>query len=97
MLPSIILSLFLFSALSGAAAPPSPRDPIHIPVLRRRHVRRDGSVPDHYTQAAARLRKKYGYNLPVSRRAQTVDMALTDQVRHFVLYDSASFNPTRKQ
>ncbi|KAI0250106.1 aspartic peptidase domain-containing protein [Lactifluus subvellereus] len=82
MLPSIVVSLLLFPSLSVAAAPPPPRrDPLHIPVLRRRHVPRDGdAVLDHYANMAAALRGKYNYGpSPMSRRAQTTDISVTNQ------------------
>jgi hypothetical protein len=84
MLLSIVASLLLFSSLSLAAAPPLlKRDPIHIPLIRRRHghERRDGLVDLHkYAGILTNLRVKYGYghNSSVSRRA---DIPLTNQVR----------------
>jgi hypothetical protein len=81
MLLSTLLSL-ISSFLSVAAAQLQGRDPIHIPVLRRRHVRhRDQADLHHYAKLAAGLRDKYNYGPSVSRRAQTTDFILTDQVR----------------
>ncbi|KAI0301043.1 aspartic peptidase domain-containing protein [Multifurca ochricompacta] len=78
MLPSIIISLALFTSLSIAAAPPR-REPLHIPVLRRRHVAR-GQEADlvHYASVSAGLKDKYNFS-PLSRRAQTTDVGITNQ------------------
>jgi cathepsin D len=84
MLRSILVSLLLFSSLSAAAAPPPRRDPIHIPMLRRRNARRGTSDADlgHYANAANALRTKYNMVPQVSRRAaQTVAIPVTNQVR----------------
>ncbi|KAI0250122.1 aspartic peptidase domain-containing protein [Lactifluus subvellereus] len=84
MLLSIVVSLLFFPSLSVAAASPPPRrEPLHIPVLRRRHEPRDGdAVLDHYANLAANLRGKYNYGPPVSRRARaktsTVDITITN-------------------
>jgi cathepsin D len=82
MLLSIIIPLLLFpSLLVAAASPPPRRDPVHIPVLRRRHVRSGGEADlGHYANLAASLRRKYKYGPPVSRRAQTADINMTNQV-----------------
>jgi hypothetical protein len=70
VLLSIVVSL-LFSSFSVAAAPPSRRDPIQIPVFRRSHVLRGGRVDlNGYARVAAGLRRKYKYGSSVSRRAQ---------------------------
>jgi hypothetical protein len=82
MLPLLVVVSLLFSSLSLAAAPPPRRDPIHIPVLRRRHVRRGSPVDvNHYAGVAAGLRNKYNFGRSVSRRAQTAGIAITNQVR----------------
>ncbi|KAI0250116.1 aspartic peptidase domain-containing protein [Lactifluus subvellereus] len=81
MLLSIVVSFLLFPSQSVAAgSPPGPpprRDPLHIPVLRRRHVPRDrDAILDHYANLAAGLRGKYNYDSPVSRRD---DISITNQ------------------
>jgi hypothetical protein len=84
MLRSILVSLLLFSSLSAAAAPPPRRDPIHIPMSRRRNARRGDSPVDldHYVNAANALRQKYNIGSPMSRRAaQTAAIPITNQVR----------------
>jgi hypothetical protein len=83
MLPSIVVSLLLLPSLSVAAAPPPPRrDPLHIPVLRRRHLPKNGdAVLDRYANLASNLRGKYKYHPSVSRRAPTTTgISITNQV-----------------
>ncbi|KAI0250118.1 aspartic peptidase domain-containing protein [Lactifluus subvellereus] len=79
MLLSIVVSFLLPSLSVAAGSPPGPprRDPLHIPVLRRRHVPRDGdAILDHYANLAAGLRGKYNYDRRVSRRD---DISITNQ------------------
>ena len=81
MLLSIVISSLLLCSLSVAVAPPLRRDPIHMPMTRRRHVRRGKLVDlDHYARVATRLRARYKQDLSVSRRAEA-DFSLTNQVR----------------
>ena len=84
MLLSIFVSLLLFPLFSVAAAsPPLRRDPLHIPVLRRRHVRSGGEVDlRHYANLATSLRSKYNCGPPVFRRAQTADISITNQASY---------------
>lgn len=80
MLPSILFALSVFVPLSLAAVP-ARRDPLHIPVIRRRHARR-GEEADviHYSAVSAGLRHKYNFDsLGTSRRAQTTDIGITNQ------------------
>jgi len=83
MLPSIIFVLALSLPFSLAAVPPRRGEPLHIPLLRRRsNVRRDDGVDlDHYAAVSSGLREKYGFGLSSpSRRAQTTDIGITNQV-----------------
>jgi hypothetical protein len=63
--------------------PPRRDETLHIPLIRRRsNVRRDDTVDlDHYAAMSHRLRQKYniGQSSP-SRRAQTTDIGITNQV-----------------
>jgi hypothetical protein len=80
MLLSIVISLLLLCSLSEAAAPRLRRDPIHMPMTRRRHVRRGDSLDlDYYTKAATSLRARYRYDRSVSPR-DTEDIALINLV-----------------
>lgn len=85
MLPSIIFALALSFPFSVAAVPPRRDDPLHIPLIRRRsNVRRDsdGVDLDHYAAVSNALRQKYGIgSSSPSRRAQTTDLGITNQVR----------------
>jgi hypothetical protein len=85
MLPSIIFVLALSFPFSVAAVPPRRDETLHIPLLRRRsNVRRDsdGVDLDHYAAASSALRQKYGFgSSSPSRRAQTTDLGITNQVR----------------
>ena len=79
MLLSIVVFLVLFSSFSAAAVPPLRRDPIHIPVLRRNYIRRGDKVAAGLLR---KYRKKRKHSSSLSRRGQTQDFDLTDQVRH---------------
>ncbi|KAI0293237.1 aspartic peptidase domain-containing protein [Russula brevipes] len=80
MLPSILFTLLLFVSLSVGAAPPPRRDPFHIPVFRRRNVRRGDADLSHYIHASERLRGKYGFTKrDLSGRAQKADIGITNQ------------------
>jgi hypothetical protein len=83
MLLSTVIFLLLFSSFSVAATPRLRRDPIHIPLLRRNYIRR-GNKGDvsRYARVAAGLRRKYKYGSSLSRRGQSQDFDLTDDVRH---------------
>ncbi len=85
MLPSIIFFLALSFPFSVAAVPPRRDEPLHIPLIRRRsNVRRqsDGVDLDHYAAVVSGLRDKYGLgSSSPSRRAQTTDIGITNQVR----------------
>lgn len=84
MLPSIIFVLALSLPFSVAAVPPRRDETVHIPLIRRRsNVRRDGFLDlDHYAAMSHRLRQKYNYKQSSqSRRAQTTDIGITNQVR----------------
>ncbi len=84
MLPSILIVLSLFAPLSLAVVQPVRRDPLHIPISRRNHPRRDGEADvDHYATVAAKMRHKYKFgSLRESRRSQTSDIGITNEVRH---------------
>jgi hypothetical protein len=87
MLPSIIVIIALSLPFSMAAAPPRRDETLHIPLIRRRsNVRRqDDTVDlDRYAAISTGLRAKYGM-IPSSpsRRAQTTDIGITNQVRLF--------------
>ena len=97
MLSSILFALSFFIPLSLTLAPPR-RDPLHIPVIRRNHApRRGGEVDvDYYSGVVAGLRAKYKYDSPKAlRRAQTSDLAITNQVRHSCI-TRARIRPTIK-
>ena len=85
MLPSILFALSFLLPFSFALVAPR-RDPLHLPVTRHhRHTRRNGEADvAHYAALSAGLIHKYGYDSPagVSRRAQTTDIGITNQVRH---------------
>lgn len=84
MLPSIIFLLALSIPFSVAAVPSKRDEPLHIPLIRRRsNVRRDDGVDlDHYASVAGGLREKYNLaSRSPSRRAQTTDVGITNQVR----------------
>ena len=87
MLPSIIFVLALSLPISVLAVSLWRDDePLHIPLVRRRNVRRnDRAVLDHYVATSNGLRAKYGIGQPPigssSRRAQTGDVGITNQVR----------------
>ncbi len=85
MLPSIIFAIALFLPFSVAAVPPRRDEPLHIPILRRRsNVRRqDAADTDYYAAVSSGLRGKYGIgsSSSLSRRAQTTDIGITNQVR----------------
>ncbi|KAI9453773.1 acid protease [Lactarius psammicola] len=81
MLPSILFALSFFVPLSLAVVP-ARRDPLHIPVFRRRHHTRRGEEADviHYAAVLEATRHKFNYDSPgVSRRAQTTDIGITNQ------------------
>jgi hypothetical protein len=85
MLPSIIFVLALSFPFSVAAVPHRRDEPLHIPLIRRRsNVRRQSNDADldHYAAVSSGLRAKYGFGSPSpSRRAQTTDIGITNQVR----------------
>ncbi len=82
MLPSIILALALSLPFSVAAVPPRRDETLHIPLIRRRSNVRRRDVD--YAAVAGGLKHKYGYgSSSPSRRAQTTDIAITNQVRLF--------------
>jgi hypothetical protein len=81
-------SFLLCFSVFVAAAPPlrrDPRDPIHIPVVRRRHERLGRGDPvdlSLYAKVATNLQTKYHGDRPsVSRRATAADISLTNEVR----------------
>lgn len=83
MLSSIIFILALSFPFSVAAVPPRRDEPLHIPLIRRRsNVRRENVDLYYYAGVASNMRAKYNIapGSP-SRRAQTTDMGLTNQVR----------------
>ncbi len=82
MLPSIIFALALFVSYSVAAVPPRRREPLHIPVLRRQNVRRSGTADlDRVAASAQATKQKFGItSSSLSRRAQTADIGITNQV-----------------
>lgn len=89
MLSSIIFVLALSLPFSVAAAPPRRDESLHIPLIRRRsNVQRDFVDVDHYAGVASNMRAKYNFapSSP-SRRAQTTDVGITNQVR----FSSATF------
>jgi Eukaryotic aspartyl protease len=69
MLLSIVVFLVLFSSFSAAAAPPLRRDPIHIPVLRRKYKYRssmsrrgqtqDSGITDHVRHMSGMVRPRF--------------------------------------
>ncbi len=84
MLPSIIFVIALSLPFSVAAVPPRRGEPLHIPLIRRRsNVRRDdGADLDYYATVSNNMKDKYGFGKSSpSRRAQTTDMGITNQVR----------------
>ena len=85
MLSSVIFLLALSLPFSEAAVPPRRAEPLHIPLVRRRsNVRRQGVDLDHYAAVSDALRQKYGMSSSSpSRRAQTTDIGITNQVRPF--------------
>jgi aspartyl protease len=89
MLPSIIFAIALSLPFSVAAVPPRRGEPLHIPILRRRsNVRRQDPVDtDHYAAVSSGLRGKYriGSSSSLSRRGQTTDIGITNQVRLFYI------------
>ena len=93
MLPSIIFILALSFPFSVAAVPPRRDEPLHIPLIRRRsNVRRDsdGADLDHYAALSSGMRGKYGFeSRSPSRRAQTTDVGITNQVRLSSTTDSS--------
>jgi hypothetical protein len=101
MLPSIIFVLALSLPFSVAAVPPRRDEPLHIPLIRRRsNVRRQGVDLDHYAALSSNLRGKYGIgSSSPSRRAQTTDIGITNQVRFSSTTDSGDpltlFNTTK--
>ena len=82
MLPSIIVALALSVSYSVAAAPPQGREALHIPVARRHNLRRGNGLIDEDRLAAAvkDLKKKYRHGSSHSRRAQSTDIGITNQV-----------------
>jgi cathepsin D len=101
MLSSIIFVLALSLPFSEAAVPPRRSEPLHIPLIRRRsNVRRQGVDLDHYAAVSDAIRQKYGISSSgPSRRAQTTDIGITNQVRLSFTTDSGvpltPFNTTR--
>ena len=81
MLPSIIVVVALSLSSSLAAVPPRRDETLHIPIRRRSNVRREDVDINRYVAAANSMRHKYGYKpSPHSRRAQTTDIGITNQV-----------------
>ena len=98
MLPSSIITLALTFSLSLAAAPPRPRDPLHIPVVRRRSPRRDPQANlDHFAAVSKALKNKYNQSGPStpSRRGSTTDISIINQVR-FLSYNNWRENSVSK-
>lgn len=93
MLPSIIFVLALSFPFSVAAVPPRRGEPLHIPLIRRRsNVRRESDPVDldYYAAVSSNMRQKYGFgSSSPSRRAQTTDVGITNQVRLSSITDSA--------
>lgn len=101
MLSSIIFVLALSLPFSVAAAPPRRDESLHIPLIRRRsNVQRNFVDVNHYAGVASNMRAKYNFapSSP-SRRAQTTDVGITNQVRFSSATDSrvqlTLFNTTR--
>jgi hypothetical protein len=85
MLSSIIFVLALSFPFSVAAVPPRRDEPLHIPLIRRRsNVRRESDRVDldYYAAVSSSMRQKYGFgSSSPSRRAQSTDVGITNQVR----------------
>ena len=90
MRPSIIFILALSLPFSVAAVPPRRDETLHIPIHRRRsNARRQDADINRYAGVASGLRYKYGFpQSSPSRRAQTTDIGITNQVHPSLTTDS---------